>query len=241
MFDKKDAGYANGKPNRMNAQKVIFGIQGGAKSAGVSWRVDDAMVINYVSSHDNNTLWDKLNAASPSATKEELLAMNRLCASVVLLSRGMPFFLAGEEMLRTKGGDTNSYASSDEVNNLNWDALTPDSDEMRMAEFYRELIALRRDKYENPDSLYRFLTEIAPVGEILDNNLIAVTWADEDETVLAYAVINPLASEAHLDPPAGFGAYRVVLRGDAVTADGEIAEGPFTVDPVSVTLIVAAE
>ena len=240
VFDKKDTGYANGKPNRMNAQKVIFGIQGGVKSAGVSWRVDDAMVINYVSSHDNNTLWDKLSAASPNATKEELLAMNRLCASVVLLSRGTPFFLAGEEMLRTKGGDTNSYASSDAVNNLNWDALTADSDEMRMAEFYRDLIALRRDKFANPDSPYRFLTEIAPVGEILDGNLIAVTWADE-EAVLAYAVINPLASEAHLDPPAGLGAYRVVLQGDAVTMDGEIAEGSFTVEPVSVTLIVAAE
>ena len=240
VFDKKDVGYANGKPSRMNAQKVIFGIQGGVKSAGVSWHVNDAMVINYTSSHDNNTLWDKLDAACPDASREEKLAMNRLCASAVLLSRGTPFFLAGEEMLRTKQGDANSYASSDTVNNLDWDALTPDGDEAQLSEFYRGLIALRRDKFANPDSPYRFLTETAPAAELLDGNLIAVTWA-EGEEALAYAVINPTAEEKQFEAPAGFGAYRVVLQGDAVTPDAAPADGPFAVLPVSVTLIVRGE
>ena len=105
-------------PTRLNAQKVIFGIQGGVRGGAASWGVENAMVINYTSCHDNLTLWDKLKAASPDASQEELLAMNRLCAATVLLSKGTPFFLAGEEMLRTKGGDHNSYMSSDEVNNL---------------------------------------------------------------------------------------------------------------------------
>ena len=235
VFDKKDTGYANGKPNRMNAQKVIFGIQGGAKSAGVSWRVDDAMVINYTSSHDNNTLWDKLNAASPSATREELLAMNRLCASVVLLSRGTPFFLAGEEMLRTKGGDTNSYASSDAVNNLNWDVLQPGSDEAAMAAYYAGLIHLRRE-----DPRFAFLRTAVPAAEYnKDSGAIAVTWQEDGRTV-GYAVINPNPGSLTLDPPEGWSAYCIGAQGAEILPE-ERAEGAFAVAPRSVTLMAPVE
>ena len=65
------------------------------------------------------------------APEEELLAMNRLGAAAVLLSKGTPFFLAGEEQLRSKDGDENSYNSSDEVNNIRWDNLSEGSDEFK--------------------------------------------------------------------------------------------------------------
>ena len=108
--------------------------------------------------------------------------MNRLAASIVLLSRGTPFFLAGEEMLRTKGGDSNSYMSSDAVNNLDWAALTPESDRWQMVQFYRDLIAMRK---ANP-----FFTQAEVTAELLEGNAIAVTWTMEGE-IVARAVINP--------------------------------------------------
>ena len=192
VFDAKDSGYANGSPSKGNAQKVIFGIRGGQRDgAATNWGVENAMVINYTSCHDNLTLWDKLKAASPEASEEELLQMNRLCAEIVLLSKGTPFFLAGEEMLRSKGGDHNSYMSSDEVNNLDWEALTPESDAWEMANFYRELIAMRRS---NP-----FFTRAEVTAELDERNMIHVKWTVDGELV-AWADVNPTDKEVVFEP-----------------------------------------
>ena len=233
VFDPKDAGYADGKANQFNAQKVIFGLQGGAKGKAVSWSVKNAMVINYTSSHDNNTLWDKLLLTCPDASGEERLGMQRLCAAAVLLGRGTPFFLAGEEMLRTKDGDSNSYASSDAVNNIDWDALTPGSAVEKMRDYYRGLIALRKGN--------AFLTSgDVPACEILKNYEIAVTWS-EGESAAAFAVFNPHDTALEIEAPAGFEKYLILLQGDEVTPDGIAAEGALTVAPRSVTLIKPAD
>ena len=194
VFDQKDTGYANGTANKGTAQKVAFGIKGGVRDGTVNWGVENAMVINYVSCHDNNTLWDKLQVTNPDASQEELLQMNRFCAEIVMLSRGTPFFLAGEEMLRTKGGDHNSYMSPDSVNNLDWEALTPDSDAYKMADFYRQLIAMRQ---ANP-----FFTQAEVSAEVQEDLSIVVTWTMDGE-IVAYAVINPLETERPAELPEG--------------------------------------
>lgn len=194
VFDIKDAGYINGKVSKATAAKVIFGICGGRKNIGANWQVNDAMVVNYMSSHDNHTLWDKLHGTCPNASQEELLAMQRLGASVVLLAKGTPFFLAGEEMLRTKDGDGNSYASSDAVNNLDWESLVPGSDAYEMSRFYRELIALRRSN--------AFFTDAEVSAETIDESIIAVSWTQNGKTV-ACAFINPNAEAATVTLPAG--------------------------------------
>ena len=85
--------------------------------------------------------------------------------------------------------------------------------------------------------MYRFLTEVEPVAETLTGSLIGITWAD-GENVIAYAVVNPKADAKEFDPPEGWENYTVVLQGDKVTPDAEPVTGPFTVEPVSVTLIV---
>ena len=194
VFDKKDTGFASGKVSAKTAAEVSFGLTGGAPDPAVTWYVEDAMVINYTSSHDNHTLWDKLTISRPDATREELLAMNRLCAAAVIFSRGTPFMLAGEEFLRSKGGDDNSYASSDAVNNLDWDALTPDSDEWAMAEYYRTLIALRRGN--------RFFTEAEVETELLADNTLRVVWR-EGERIVACAIFNPNGAERAAALPEG--------------------------------------
>ena len=194
VFDPRDTGYISGKANKATAAQLIFGITGGAKTAGVSWHADDAMVINYMSSHDNHTLWDKLHLSCPDASEEELLEMQRLGAAVVMISKGTPFFLAGEEMLRTKDGDGNSYASSDAVNNLDWDALTSESEAWKMAEYYRELIALRRSN--------AFFTQADPAAEEIEGSAIRVCWTQGGKPV-ACAIINPNAAPLDTTLPDG--------------------------------------
>ena len=231
VFDAKDTGYANGTASKMNANKVIFGLQGGLKGSAVSWGVKDSMVINYTSSHDNNTLWDKLQISCPDASEEERLAMNRLCAAAVLLGRGTPFFLAGEEMLRTKDGDSNSYNSPDEVNNIDWDRLAPDTPQLAMSEYYRGLIALRKGN--------AFLTEgEVPECSLLENNVIAVTWHRDGQAV-AFALINPGTAGAEASLPEGWAGYTVLLEQDTVLPEGRPEEGSVVqAAPKSVTLVV---
>ena len=89
--------------------------------------------INYVSAHDNYVLYDQISAKAPfktagrtpeTATAEERARMQRLGLSIVALGQGIPFFHAGDEMLRSKSGDGDSYDSGDWYNSLDWTYAT---------------------------------------------------------------------------------------------------------------------
>ena len=193
VFDAKAKGWISGNVTKNTANQVLFGVTGG-NHTGASWKVDDALMINYMSSHDNRTLWDILKNADPKTTDAQRLEMNRLGASLVLFSKGTPFFLAGEEMLRTKGGNENSYNASDAVNNIDWEALTEGSDAYNMMLTYRELIALRK---ANP-----WLYNSDVIGELLEGNAIAATYT-EDGKVVGYLVANPADAPMTVTLPAG--------------------------------------
>ena len=227
VFEDKDAGYINGKVGKLTGNKVIFGLQGGVSAAGASWKVDHAMVVNYMSSHDNNTLWDKLQMTCPNASPEELQAMNRLGAGIVMISRGTPFFLAGEEMLRSKGGDSNSYASSDEVNNIDWGVLSPDSAEMAMVDYYKALIAMRRAN--------AFLTGSDVKAELLEGGEIRATYFYHGKEI-AYAVINPNDSPLEYTLPDG--TFTLLMLGDVVYPEGgETVSGAVSVPAMGILLV----
>ena len=70
--------------------------------------------------------------------------MNKLGAGIIMVSKGIPFMQAGEEMMRTKDGDENSYKSSDAINNIRWDTLAEGSDAYAMMLYYKGLIEMRK-------------------------------------------------------------------------------------------------
>ncbi len=112
------------------------------------WAAQPCQCINYVSCHDNHTLFDRIALAAPEATREDRIRMNNLAAAFSILSQGTPFFQAGEEMLRTKpdgngGFDDNSYRAPDQVNALKWDNLSKE-EYQRNVEYYRGLLAFRK-------------------------------------------------------------------------------------------------
>ena len=143
VFTATSKGYISGNGNG-SFPSVLFGIKGG-NGNGFSWEVKNGMVVNYMSAHDNNTLWDKLILSNGDNTVEERLAMNRLGATLLMISKGTVFFQAGEEMLRTKDGDENSYKSSDAINNIDWSVLKEGSNEYEMMRYYQELIRVRQE------------------------------------------------------------------------------------------------
>jgi len=183
VFEKTGKGYINGQA-KANARKVIFGIKGGS-GIGQGWSVADAMVVNYMSAHDNNTLWDKLLLSNPDASDDQRNRMNNLGAAIVLISKGTPFWQAGEEMLRTKGGDENSYKSSDEVNNIDWSVLQPGSREWETVRYYKGLIELRKHF-----SVFTDTGAAVTSAEETGSGILAVTFED-GRGGRALALINP--------------------------------------------------
>ena len=141
-FDTLSTGFISGS-YAANKLKIQFGMNGGTGIAA-TWNVKNQMSVNYMSAHDNHTLWDKLAISNPNDSVETRMAMNRLGAGIIMVSKGIPFMQAGEEMLRTKDGDENSYKSSDEVNNIRWDALAEGSDPHSMMLYYKGLIEMRK-------------------------------------------------------------------------------------------------
>lgn len=117
-----------------------------AVTRGVAGAIDDFAdhpieTINYVSAHDNLTLWDKLRHAHPDADDATLRAMARLATGIVLTSQGIAFIHGGCDFGRTKGGNSNSYNAGDAVNRFDWARKAEYAD---LFEYTRGLIALRR-------------------------------------------------------------------------------------------------
>ncbi len=113
-----------------------------------SWAEHPYQSVNYVSCHDNHTLFDRIALSAPEAALEELAKRNNLAAAFSILSEGVPFFQAGEEMLRTKPSkkerfDHNSYRSPDSVNAIKWDTLDKELYQKNVA-YYKGLITFRK-------------------------------------------------------------------------------------------------
>ena len=89
--------------------------------APAAYTLDPQENVNYVSAHDNETLFDAVQAKAPiSATLADRIRMNNLGIDLVMLGQGVPFFHAGDELLRSKSLDRNSYNSGDWFNRLDF-------------------------------------------------------------------------------------------------------------------------
>jgi pullulanase/glycogen debranching enzyme len=89
------------------------------KPAGYTLNPPD--VINYISSHDSQTLFDNNQYKIPMATTMfDRVRVNNLGMALVGLAQGIPFFHAGDDILRSKSFDKNSYNSGDWFNKLDW-------------------------------------------------------------------------------------------------------------------------
>jgi len=111
------------------------------------WATNPTQSINYVSCHDNNTLIDRIVLSVPKAPWEVHVRMNNLAAAYTITAQGIPFFQAGEEMLRSKpdgkgGLEHNSYKSPDSVNSIKWNQLNDPLCQMTYR-YYQGLIAFR--------------------------------------------------------------------------------------------------
>ncbi|KKO48352.1 pullulanase [Arsukibacterium sp. MJ3] len=119
-------------------------ITGPASSANwngqaAGYAEDPADIINYVSKHDNETLWDILQSRLPQAfSATERVRAQNVSIAIPLMSQGIPFLQMGGDFLRSKSMDRDSYDSGDWFNYVdftmqtnNWAVGLPNAEKNR--------------------------------------------------------------------------------------------------------------
>ena len=204
-----------------------------------SWAAAPYQSINYVSCHDNHTLFDRIALSSPEASFEELVKRNNLAAAFSILAQGVPFFQAGEEMLRTKPSkkerfDHNSYRSPDRVNSLKWEALDNELYQKNVA-YYKGLLAFRK---AHPS--LRLSTKEEVAGKVhpvrYPNPHVTAYHIEEDEQEL-FLIFNADTRTVHAPLPAGQWTI-TICENVAGTQEIACAEGNVEISALSTMALV---
>ena len=182
LMDLNAKGFVNG--GGIHAHQLHHCLTGWAGGYGAFQT--PYQTITYLSCHDDWTLWDKLvSTMDPrknyTGSQPRILRANRLAAAINFCCQGRPFFLAGEEYGRTKGGIKNSYSSESRVNQLDWTRAWKNR---KLVDYYRGLIALRmqlpgvQDKSENAAKRILWVKELATdcVMACVDNRGTDSKW-----------------------------------------------------------------
>ena len=236
VFDAANAGYVNGAPQ--HGYEVLHSI-GAWRGGQHGYRPRQAgQVVQYISAHDNLTLWDKLAAVGRrwdyDAPDADLLAQNRLAAGIYLTCQGLPFMQAGEEWGRTKHGDHNSYKGPLATNKLDWTrACRPEF--AALTAFYRGMLAIRRacprlaGAYGEPE----------PFILALPGWLIGFVPESGDDTDTVAVYYNPERTHQWATLP--HGSWRKLSDGvhAGATPFGPVFRDALELPPVSVTVLRA--
>lgn len=212
VFDDKAQGYTNGNP--MAWPDLRAGLTGQTMSADplgtYKWSTLNAgQSVNYVEAHDNMTLWDKL-AVSAGGTTAQRTKMDQQAGALVYLSEGLPFIQAGQEFLRSKDGDSNSYQSTDAVNAIRWKERALQGATLN---FYKGVIAIRN---QHPVFRMDSVNEINANFKFLKTRESVLAWklsagSTGDKWKATIVAFNPKPAAYKLTIPKG--NWQVVLSG----------------------------
>lgn len=126
-----------------NKSSSILNIENGIKGFQDSYfKVESYKTVNYVTCHDNYTLYDRFKACGIN-DEETIKKMAVLANSIVFSSQGISFMLSGEEFLRTKNGNSNSYNASYKINELDYSLKIKNLDVFNN---YKSIIKLKQNK-----------------------------------------------------------------------------------------------
>lgn len=207
VFDPLDQGFVNGKDGMSSL--VFSGIVAGIEYNDIStWgNIEPSQSVTYVEAHDNNTLLDKLKLSNPDDDPETIKKMHLLADSIILTSQGVTFIHAGQEFLRTKFGDHNSYQSSDIINRLDWKQREKNDD---VVNYFRNLIEIRKSHpaftLETKELIREHLIALQVSDNVIAYELKDVTGDTWDDIVVIH---NANREDIRFDLPKS-GTWRIV-------------------------------
>lgn len=209
---KGDYGMSHVAAQRITGSLDMYGREGRGYNASV----------NFLNCHDGFTLWDmycyseKHNEANGwgntdgaddnrswncgvegETDNEEILALRRRLAknavTVLMMSRGTPMFLAGDEFLNTQYGNNNAYCQDNEISWLDWGGLEKNREHF---EYTKHVIKIRKEhdvirKYSRRCSLGFPELQVAEPDE--ETKVLRVIYAgrnheDTDDDIVCLAV-----------------------------------------------------
>ncbi len=187
---------------QINYEKVIF--------SKIPWATQPNQSVNFVSCHNHLCLYDKIVETTEGLDMTTRIKMAKMANTIVLTSQGIPFLFAGEEMLRTKNGDENSYKSPDMINQIVWHSKY---DHIELFEYYRGLIELRKKhpafRMTSTEMIQKHLKFLdAPITNTIAYNI--TDSANGDSYADIVVLFNANSSEVKFKLP-HFGVWNIIV------------------------------
>lgn len=242
---KKSKGFVSGLDLREEAVK--FGIVAATNHPQIvydyvetskkSWAAEPNQCVNYVSCHDNYTLWDKLQFSLSKVSDEEMRKMMKLAGALILTSQGVPFLHAGVDFCRTKDGNGNSYKSPDSVNQIDWERKEKYID---VFEYYKNLIQLRKNhpalRMKSAELIRNHLNfctqyQLGVVSYCIEAEKVGDSWKK------IIVIFNGRRESVSIPLPEG--NYRIVAKGNKIeNSDSmETVQDNVLVESISMTIL----
>lgn len=242
--DDTKGGFLAGVPGQ--EESIKFGIAGAISHPQIdmtkvnysktAWTNEPSQMVAYVSCHDDMCLTDRLRASIPYIGDDELIRLDLLAQTAVFTSQGVPFILAGEEMLRDKKGVHNSFRSPDSINRLDWNNLKRYP---QVFDYYSGLISLRKQhpafRMGSADEVRKHLVFLdAPAGVVayqLKDNAGGDSWKN------IIVILNSQKTPQIVNVPEG--SYTMVVANGKVNAGGIglVSGNTVTVAPQSALIV----
>lgn len=188
LTDKDKNGVSHYQEDAAAFVKGFMGSQGFNKHN----YLNPGQVINYSTCHDNLTLYDALKAHLPNANAAEFVKRAKLADSMIMLSQGVPLFHSGQEALRTKNGNANSYNADITVNEIDWKRVEQNKD---LVSYFQKLVQLRKTcpafRMSTYDEIKKNITPIVK-GE---NGVFAFEIKSADSTMYVIFNVNEKANQ----------------------------------------------
>ena len=236
VFTDTAKGYVSGQPG-------LAGNMMGCMRGTLPWTNQPKQIINYASCHDNMTLFDRLALCDPGAPLAMRVRQNNLAAAICMTAQGVPFFQAGEEMLRSKplvngGFADNSYNLPDQINSLKWKNLD-DPLYRKVLDYYKGLIAFRRAhpalRMTDPQEIDAHFVPV--YTDVADVVAFTITPGANGDKSAIFVALNPRKEGVQISLPQGNWEIFVAGSQAGMTALGTARER-VTVEPVSALVMV---
>lgn len=222
VFSDEDTGFIAGKADKENLIATnVLGCNNKREGIDENGHCNNGtadtnyggadQVVQYVEIHDNLTLYDKLVKSAPNDSEETRLARAKLADSLILLSQGITDMQFGQEFLRTKGGNGNSYNAGDAVNAIDWNRTVEQAGSVN---YVKGLIALRKSIKNLHLSSYDDIAKNMTVLQQSDG-VVAYQLKDGSDTYVVVFNANESAATVEAVPA---GKYTVLA------ADGKVTE-----------------
>ena len=235
VFDDHAYGYVAGAQGQEELVKACF-------MGHPDWCPNPTQTINYASCHDNMALFDRLTLSTPYAAFAERVRMNNLAAAIYMLSQGVPFLQAGEELLRSKplpggGFEHNSYASPDSVNSIKWNDLSKPLYAANV-DYYRGLIAFRKAHPTLRLATDAEVREQVFALEGLEHNVVGfhLRGSADDPAAAIIVLYNPNKNPTTVQLPKG--RWNVCIADQTAGTESLLTvEGGISVAPISACVL----